>query len=92
MRSLTRLTQREYEVLRYVAQGHSNRQIARQLVVSVATVQNHIHSILAKLDATNRTMAVAIAHRRGLLSIDKIDDRNQAASAENQYPGITTAW
>jgi DNA-binding NarL/FixJ family response regulator len=61
------LTPREDEVLRLVATGRSNRDIAAQLFISAKTVSVHISNVLAKLEATSRTEAVAIARRRGLL-------------------------
>lgn len=61
------LTGREVEVLGLVAEGVNNRDIATKLFISEGTVKSHIKSILAKLDATSRTEAVAIAGRRGLL-------------------------
>jgi DNA-binding NarL/FixJ family response regulator len=59
------LTAREHEVLRCLAQGMSNREIADHLVITVSTVQNHLHNIFAKLEARNRTAAVLLAQRRG---------------------------
>jgi len=61
------LTPREQEVLRLVATGRSNRDIAAQLFISAKTVSVHISNVLAKLEATSRTEAVAVARRRGLL-------------------------
>ncbi len=61
------LTERELEVLRLLALGNSNRAIADRLVITERTVKFHVSSILAKLDADNRTEAVAIARQRGLL-------------------------
>jgi LuxR family maltose regulon positive regulatory protein len=61
------LTDRELEVLALIAQGLSNRQIANRLVVSVNTVKTHAKSLNAKLDASNRTQAVARARELGLL-------------------------
>ena len=55
------LTPREQEVLRLLAQGASNQEIARQLVVSLTTVKKHVGSLLLKLAAENRTHAVARA-------------------------------
>jgi len=61
------LTRREGEVLALVAEGRSNREIALQLFISAKTASVHVSNILAKLDASGRTEAVAIARRRGLL-------------------------
>lgn len=61
------LTVRELEVLRLAATGLSNREIAKQLYVSVGTIKTHMHRILAKLDAPNRTRAVHRARTAGLL-------------------------
>ena len=64
------LTEREVEVLRLVAQGRSNQEIARMLVVSEATVRTHVSSILAKLHLASRTQAALYALREGLASLD----------------------
>ena len=61
------LTQREQEVLYLLAEGASNQEIARQLVVSLATAKKHVASILSKLGAENRTQAIARARSRSLL-------------------------
>jgi predicted ATPase/DNA-binding NarL/FixJ family response regulator len=60
------LSQREAEVLRLVAAGNSNRQIAQALVLSEKTVANHIANIFAKTGADNRAAATAFAFRHGL--------------------------
>jgi two-component system, NarL family, response regulator LiaR len=67
------LTPRQAEVLRLIAQGKSNKQIADELIVSLLTVQNHVHQILAKLQARNRTAAAVYAVQVGLVSVE-IDD------------------
>jgi DNA-binding NarL/FixJ family response regulator/tetratricopeptide (TPR) repeat protein len=64
----TALTSRESEILALVAQGRSNGEIARQLFISAKTVSVHVSNILAKLGASGRTEAAAIARRDGLLS------------------------
>jgi len=63
----TGLSQRELGVLRLITAGMSNKQIARSLSITERTVKFHVTSILKKLDADNRTRAVAIALERGLL-------------------------
>src|SRR5829696_7451568 len=62
------LTDRELEVLRLLAAGRRNRDIAAELVVTLETVKKHTSHIFAKLDAANRTQAVAYARRLGLLA------------------------
>jgi DNA-binding NarL/FixJ family response regulator len=64
---LTALTGREREVLRFVADGLSSKQIARRLTITERTVKYHINSVMTKLGAENRAQAVAIASRRGIL-------------------------
>lgn len=61
------LTGREEEVLRLVATGRSNREIASSLMISEHTVARHVQNILAKLDAPSRTAATAVAHKHGLV-------------------------
>jgi DNA-binding NarL/FixJ family response regulator len=63
------LTDREMEVLRLLAQGRSNKDIAAALVISERTVKFHVSSIMGKLGAGNRTEAVSIAAGRGLVSL-----------------------
>ncbi|HSJ54460.1 MAG TPA: LuxR C-terminal-related transcriptional regulator, partial [Anaerolineae bacterium] len=61
------LSSRELEVLALLAAGHSNRDIARELVVTVGTVKKHAHNIYGKLQAGSRTQAIARARTLGLL-------------------------
>jgi pimeloyl-ACP methyl ester carboxylesterase/DNA-binding CsgD family transcriptional regulator len=61
------LSAREVDVLRLIAAGKSNRQIADALVISLNTVQNHVSSILSKTGLTNRTEAASYARDQGLL-------------------------
>ncbi|HYL98617.1 MAG TPA: response regulator transcription factor [Blastocatellia bacterium] len=63
------LTEREFEVLRQVAAGSRNREIAENLLISELTVKAHIRHILDKLGAVDRTAAVATAVRRGILQL-----------------------
>ena len=62
-----RLTDRELEILALMADGQSNKSIARKLDISEGTVKTHVKSVLFKLGATSRTEAAAIAARRGLV-------------------------
>jgi DNA-binding NarL/FixJ family response regulator len=61
------LTEREREVLRFVADGLSNKQIARRMGIAERTVKFHLNSVMTKLGADNRAQAVAVAARRRLL-------------------------
>jgi DNA-binding NarL/FixJ family response regulator len=67
------LTQREVEILRLIAQGHTNRQIARSLLLSVSTVKKHVQHILSKLEVSDRTQAAVKANELGLY----IEDRQE---------------
>lgn len=60
------LTERELDVLRLVAEGKTNREIAKELVVSEKTVKTHVSNILAKLHLGDRTQAALYAVRRGI--------------------------
>jgi NarL family two-component system response regulator LiaR len=64
------LTGREVEVLRLVAQGRDNREIARKLMISDATARTHVSNILRKLHLASRTQAALYALREGLASLD----------------------
>jgi two-component system NarL family response regulator len=64
------LTSREQQVLALVVEGASNAQIARRLGIAGGTVKNHISSIFEKLGVTQRTEAVAVAIKRGIVRIE----------------------
>lgn len=68
---LSRLTPRETDVLKGIAQGRSNREIARALTLSEETVKSHVSAILAKLGLADRTQAAILALQRHLIPLDQ---------------------
>ena len=66
------LTPRELEVLRRLALGHSNKEIASELCISEETVKTHIGKVLAKLDVENRAQAIVAALKRGLVTLEEL--------------------
>lgn len=60
------LTEREREILQFIAQGHSNQEIASRLVLSLKTVQNHVSNIFSKLQVADRAQAIVRAREVGL--------------------------
>lgn len=64
------LTEREIDVLRLIAAGNSNKQIADRLSIGEATVKSHITNILSKLGANDRAHAVTISLKRGIIKLD----------------------
>ncbi len=67
------LTEREQEVLRQLALGRTNHEIAEALIVSDETVKTHVGNILTKLQLAHRTQAVIYALKKGLISLDEIE-------------------
>lgn len=67
---LAQLTDRERQVLRLVAEGYANAEIARLLTIAESTAKTHVKRILAKIDARDRAQAVAIAYQGGLMFRD----------------------
>ncbi len=67
------LSSREMDVLRLVAGGNANKQIADKLAIEETTVKSHIRSILSKLGAQDRTHAVTIGLQRGIIELDMPD-------------------
>jgi DNA-binding NarL/FixJ family response regulator len=66
------LTEREEEVLRLLARGRSNQQIAGELGIAEITVRTHVSHVLGKLEATNRVQAALFALRTGLVSLEDV--------------------
>ena len=66
------LSPREIQVLALVAQGNSNKEVAARLFINDETVKGHMRSILAKLSASDRTHAVTLALRRGIIQLDSV--------------------
>ncbi len=66
------LTEREVDVLRLIAEGRSNREIADKLVITEMTVRTHVSNILGKLHLASRTQAALYALRTGLASLDNV--------------------
>ena len=69
------LTEREMDVLRLIAQGKSNRDIAEDLVLAELTVRTHVSNILGKLHLASRTQAALYALKEGLASLDDLPER-----------------
>jgi DNA-binding NarL/FixJ family response regulator len=69
-----KLTDRETEVLRLLAEGKANKEIARELSISETTVKTHVSNILMKLDVPSRTQAALYAVRIGLVSEDSLGE------------------
>ena len=72
--TVERLSERELEVVRGVAKGWTNHEIAQQLLISDRTVQGHLASVFAKLHANSRTEVVTIALQRGLITLEDAQD------------------
>lgn len=66
---LAQFTSREIEILNYMAQGYPNKQIGFELSISESTVKTHVTAILSKLNANDRTEAVVIAIKHGLIAV-----------------------
>jgi DNA-binding NarL/FixJ family response regulator len=66
------LTERETAVLRLVARGHANKQVARELGIREQTVKTHVSNILGKLQLQSRTQAALYAVERGLVSASDV--------------------
>jgi len=67
------LTARERQILNHIANGNTNKQIARLLSISEQTIKNHVSAILRKLNANDRAHAVVLAIRHGLISAEPVN-------------------
>ena len=70
------LTERETEVLKLIARGKANKQIANELFIDETTVKSHVHSILSKLNVRSRTQAVLYAVRLGLVAPEELGEES----------------
>ena len=61
------ITNREYEVLQYIAEGLSNQEIAKKLFLSESTIKTHVSNLLIKLNAKRRTEAVKLAKTQNII-------------------------
>jgi len=71
------LTERETEVLKLIAYGKANKQIARELFIDESTIKSHVHSILSKLDVKSRTQAALHAVRVGLVTAEELGEESR---------------
>jgi DNA-binding NarL/FixJ family response regulator len=71
------LTERETEVLKLVAHGKANKQIARELSIDESTTKSHVHSILSKLNVRSRTQAALHAVHVGLVPADELGEESR---------------
>jgi DNA-binding NarL/FixJ family response regulator len=74
-RASDRLSARELAVLRQIALGLANKEIARDLGISQRTVEGHLHNIFEKLRVSSRTEAVVYAANHGIVSIESAESR-----------------
>jgi NarL family two-component system response regulator LiaR len=70
------LTERETDVLKLIAYGKANKQIARELFIDESTIKSHVHSILSKLDVKSRTQAALHAVRVGLVTAEELGEES----------------
>ena len=71
------LTERETEVLKLIARGKANKQIARELFVAMSTVKTHVNNLYRKLNVSSRTQAALYAARTGLVAIEEISEESR---------------
>lgn len=83
------LSRREYQVLQLVADGLENSDIAQMLYLSVETVRTHVKSILRKLNVRDRTHAVTISFRSGILSVRSDDTPSSVGDSANSHRALS---
>ncbi len=87
MRVVSELTNQERRILALVARGWRNAKIARELVVSTRTVENHLYHIFDKLGASSRTEAALYALNKGLVSNSEMSGISHDIRHHNSYTG-----
>jgi DNA-binding CsgD family transcriptional regulator len=85
------LTARETQVLQLLAEGHTNKRIARELYISPRTAAVHVHRILAKLQVSSRGEAGAVAHQTGLLEVDSATGQESSRTASSAAKNAPTS-
>jgi DNA-binding CsgD family transcriptional regulator/N-acetylneuraminic acid mutarotase len=84
------LSERELDVLNFLARGASNREIAEQLVISPNTVKVHVRNIFAKLAVSSRTEATTVALQQGLVTLPGLETPRPDLETTGQMPGLVT--
>ncbi|WP_052229722.1 LuxR C-terminal-related transcriptional regulator [Streptomyces sp. CT34] len=86
--ALDLLTARERQILVLVSQGNSNRRVARALGISEKTVKNHLSAVFTKVGVSDRTQAVVLGIRSGIVSLD--EPFNDATAPMSSRAGLRT--
>jgi DNA-binding CsgD family transcriptional regulator len=81
------VTRREREILRYLAAGLQNKEVAHRLGLSLATVRNHVHNILDKLGVHSKLEAVSLSFRKGWVALDELPTLAKRPPATTEAPG-----